>query len=350
MPLMKCRKDNKPGFKWGPEGKCYTYDPKSQISKDNARNKALKQGKAIEISKGVFETSKISFDFDGVLTTKRGKELALRKIMDGYQVYIISARHNNYDILPIAKDLGILESRVYATGSNEAKIKKILELNIDTHYDNNLNVIDQLDSVGHKFESYNDYPKAASENACRAIKWAEENGWGDCGEATGKRRASQLCKRENISRDTIARMASFKRHQQHKEVKYDEGCGGLMWDAWGGDEGIEWAIRKLKQIDENNFEFKKWRSTPTSSNVNKIMYNDESEEMFIQFKDKSIYTYYNVSFDLFLNVSGGKATCITSGENRYGKWYVGKTPSVGASVHKYLVKAGIRYAKGGTLR
>ena len=97
-------------------------------------------------------------------------------------------------------------------------------------------------------DSYNDYPEAAKDNACRAVRWAEENGWGDCGEATGKRRASQLCNGEMISEETIARMASFKRHQQHKDVPYDEGCGGLMWDAWGGEEGIEWASRKLEQI------------------------------------------------------------------------------------------------------
>ena len=101
-------------------------------------------------------------------------------------------------------------------------------------------------------ETYNDYPESAVNNAKRAIKWAEENGWGDCGEATGKARANQLANKEKISRDTIARMASFKRHQQHKNVPYNEGCGGLMWDAWGGDEGIEWAIRKLKQIDNAN--------------------------------------------------------------------------------------------------
>jgi hypothetical protein len=45
-------------------------------------------------------------------------------------------------------------------------------------------------------------------------------------------------------------MASFKRHQQHKDVPYDEGCGGIMWDAWGGTSGIEWAIKKLDQIDK----------------------------------------------------------------------------------------------------
>lgn len=103
--------------------------------------------------------------------------------------------------------------------------------------------------IRYQFDTYNDYPKAAQNNAKRALKWVEKNGWGRCGEATGKNRANQLAKGEKISRDTIARMASFKRHQQYKDVPYDEGCGGLMWDAWGGDEGVAWAIRKLKQID-----------------------------------------------------------------------------------------------------
>lgn len=97
--------------------------------------------------------------------------------------------------------------------------------------------------------------------------------------------------------------------------------------------------------------FRKWRADNIqSSNVKKIMYNDETREMFIQFQDRSIYTYFEVPFQLFLDVSGGKATCITTGENKYGSWFVGKTPSVGAAVHKLLVKRGVKYKKGGTLR
>jgi len=99
-----------------------------------------------------------------------------------------------------------------------------------------------------KEETYNDYPEAATNNAKRALKWKEENS-SDCGTPVGWTRANQLANREKISRDTIARMASFKRHQQNKDVPYSEGCGGLMWDAWGGDAGINWAIRKLEQID-----------------------------------------------------------------------------------------------------
>lgn len=98
-------------------------------------------------------------------------------------------------------------------------------------------------------ESYNDYPTSASNNAKKAIKYKEENG-SSCGTKVGWTRARQLADKKKISRDTIARMASFKRHQQHKDVPYTEGCGGIMWDAWGGASGIEWAIRKLKQIDK----------------------------------------------------------------------------------------------------
>lgn len=97
--------------------------------------------------------------------------------------------------------------------------------------------------------SYTDYPDGAVSNAKKALEWADKNGWGDCGTAVGKARANQLANREPISRDTIARMAAFRRHEQNKNTPYSEGCGGLMWDCWGGDAGIRWAENKLKEID-----------------------------------------------------------------------------------------------------
>lgn len=97
-------------------------------------------------------------------------------------------------------------------------------------------------------ETYNDYPEAAKENAKTALRWVEQNGWGDCGTAVGKIRANQLANGENISEDTISRMASFERHRQNSQKELGDGCGRLMWLAWGGDEGIAWASRKLEQI------------------------------------------------------------------------------------------------------
>ena len=110
-------------------------------------------------------------------------------------------------------------------------------------------IIEKLEEISINLETYNDYTKAATNNAKRAIKLKKENG-STCGTKVGWTTANQLANRKNISRDTIARMASFKRHQQHKDVPYSEGCVGLMWDAWGGSSGINWAINKLKQIDK----------------------------------------------------------------------------------------------------
>jgi hypothetical protein len=98
-------------------------------------------------------------------------------------------------------------------------------------------------------ESYNDYPQAASDNAARAIRLRDEYPK-QCGTQVGWVRASQLANRENISRDTIARMAAFERHRQNSQGDPKEDCGARMWLAWGGDEGIAWAQRKLEQIDQ----------------------------------------------------------------------------------------------------
>jgi hypothetical protein len=98
-------------------------------------------------------------------------------------------------------------------------------------------------------ESFTDYPESASNNAKRALKWVMDNGWGDCGTNVGKARAHQLANKEPISAETVKRMAAFRRHQQNKDVAYSKGCGGLMWDAWGGESGISWAENKVKQLN-----------------------------------------------------------------------------------------------------
>jgi hypothetical protein len=96
--------------------------------------------------------------------------------------------------------------------------------------------------------SYTDYPESAKNSAKRVLRWVEKNGWGSCLTPTGKARCHQLANGEPITRDTIARMASFARHLQYKDVPYSEGCGGMAVDAWGGQAGIEWAQNKLNEL------------------------------------------------------------------------------------------------------
>lgn len=107
-----------------------------------------------------------------------------------------------------------------------------------------------------EFETYNDYPKAAKENACKVLRWREEHGEEVQGMTQiGWTRANQLCSGENISRETIARMSAFIRHKQNAEIAPEftgtpwKDKGYVAWLGWGGTEGIEWAQSKLDQID-----------------------------------------------------------------------------------------------------
>ena len=119
-------------------------------------------------------------------------------------------------------------------------------------------IIEQLEAISRKFETYNDYPESASNNACKVLKWIDEHGRDEVKGMTrvGITRANQLCSKSNISRDTIARMASFKRHEKNAEVSQENKStpwkdkGYVAWLGWGGTSGINWAIRKLKQIDK----------------------------------------------------------------------------------------------------
>lgn len=201
------------------------------------------------------------------------------------------------------------------------------------------------------FESYSDYPEAAKENAKIALRWADENGWGSCGTPVGKQRANQLANGENISEETISRMAGFERHRQNSQKELGDGCGRLMWLAWGGDEGIAWAQRKLEQIRNQKLShFEKVRVGVQSSNVDKMMWNSETLELVIRFNDGSTYTYVGVDEKTFNDISEGDAKPITSGENEYGSWQKGVKPSVGAAVHQYLIKKGVGFNPGGTFR
>jgi hypothetical protein len=98
-----------------------------------------------------FATEKISIDYDDTLSTERGKELAKKLIANGATLYIISARDNKEGMLSVAESLGVHTSRIFATGSNEAKVQKIKDLGITKHYDNNADVVKALGTIGEKF-------------------------------------------------------------------------------------------------------------------------------------------------------------------------------------------------------
>ena len=101
---------------------------------------------------------------------------------------------------------------------------------------------------------WNNYPKAARDNASKALKHREENGT-DCGTPVGWQRANTLLKGDPISDDVLVRTYSFlsraKVYDQGKFFDEDgkEICGSIMYAAWGGDEMLRWAKRTIEQME-----------------------------------------------------------------------------------------------------
>ncbi|MFY7886767.1 MAG: DUF5824 family protein [Dolichospermum sp.] len=115
------------------------------------------------------------------------------------------------------------------------------------------------ESLNEAEETYNDYPAAAKANAKKALEWRDKYGRDEvtAGTPVGWQRANQLAKGEKLSRDVISRMAQFNRHRknskiapEHKDEPWKDN-GYVAWLIWGGDEGVDWAIKKIGEIDKN---------------------------------------------------------------------------------------------------
>ena len=113
------------------------------------------------------------------------------------------------------------------------------------------------ESILNEEDSYSDYPEIAKKNAQKAIDWKEKYGRDevDAGTAVGWARAHQLAKGENISGETVKRMSSFNRHRKNSTIATEykdtpwKDKGYVSWLIWGGTEGVDWAMKKSKEID-----------------------------------------------------------------------------------------------------
>jgi len=86
----------------------------------------------------------ISFDYDGTLSTAKGKAIAAKFISDGKDVRILTARSidgNNSDIESTAKKLGI--DTIYYTNGRD-KWSFVIKYGIKEHYDNNQEQVDKI--------------------------------------------------------------------------------------------------------------------------------------------------------------------------------------------------------------
>lgn len=157
-------------------------------------------------------------------------------------------------------------------------------------------------------DSISDYPEGVKTAAQRALNYADKNGWGSCGTGVGKQRANQLAKGQPISVDTIKRMYSYlSRHKVDLDSskEYGDGCGKLMYDAWGGKAGLSWAERKLGQLEKESM--KKEKKELTLSDMegwggakvkgDRLLFYDEDKRIVVgaaMVPNKMIHRYDNL--------------------------------------------------------
>ena len=136
---------------------------------------------------------------------------------------------------------------------------------VDIHpeyFEGGAEVLDKF-RVKHNFVSVPDYIREAAK---RAVDYADENGWGDCGTEVGKKRANDLADPNyNASIETLSRMYSYgSRHKKDWEASksIDDGCGYLMMLSWGFtpdnfDAAMKYLERQIENATEMNVAFSK---------------------------------------------------------------------------------------------
>ncbi len=102
-------------------------------------------------------------------------------------------------------------------------------------------------------------PESAQNNAAKVLKWRDEHPDEIEGMTrTGWTRANQLANGEELSWDTIGRIAAFERHRKNSDLDEEhkgepwKDAGYVAWLGWGGDTGIKWAQNMIDKREDGH--------------------------------------------------------------------------------------------------
>ncbi len=82
-----------------------------------------------------------------------------------------------------------------------------------------------------------------------------------------------------------------------------------------------------------------------SSNIYGFKYDPKSGKLLVRFNSGSVYGYQGVPPAVFKIFQSGAVPAKTSGKNKFGKWWQGKIPSLGAAFHSLIKLGGYPYQK-----
>lgn len=82
-----------------------------------------------------------------------------------------------------------------------------------------------------------------------------------------------------------------------------------------------------------------------SSNIYGFNYNPKSGSLLVRFQSGAVYGYQGVPPGVFRVFQQGAIPAKTKGENRFGKWWQGKIPSLGAAFYELIRQGGYPYQR-----
>lgn len=116
-------------------------------------------------------------------------------------------------------------------------------------------------------------------------------------------------------------------------------------------EHVATRIKELRSETIPPIEVPDMQPAMPSSNIFGYNYDYKNGELFVKFQGDDgvgqgpVYSYQGVPkymFDLFKR---GAAIAKTTGKNKWGSWWKGKTPSIGAAMHAFIKNGGYPYQK-----
>jgi hypothetical protein len=167
------------------------------------------------------------------------------------------------------------------------------------------------------FESYNDYPQSAKDNAERGIRLNEAIG-NRCATQVGKVRAQQIMNGENLSMDTIKRIYSYlSRAAEYYNPDDTEACGTISYLLWGGEPMLRWAESKMNQEEFSAHlsfavqdEDQRIVSGPLMIADLPIYRKDEDGEYYVMFTGeqikKIVQRFFKKGYQAKVNIEHGK--------------------------------------------
>ncbi len=82
-----------------------------------------------------------------------------------------------------------------------------------------------------------------------------------------------------------------------------------------------------------------------SSTVYGFKYSPRNKRLFVKFQGDGVYKYDNVPSVIARLFMDGASRAKTQGSNRYGAWWQGKKPSLGAALNQHIKNLGFPYQK-----